>query len=131
MKKNELRIGNLVKGIGFNVYWTIEGVKDGAIFASGEWRKLSAFEPIPLTEEWLEMLGFEYNKSYQNFRIKAGDYFNSIKYIDDEWCYNNCQSDAGCYFVTTVQYVHELQNLYFAINKEELKNESQRSDSDK
>jgi hypothetical protein len=131
MKKNELRIGNLVKGIGFNVYWTIEGVKDGAIFASGEWRKLSAFEPIPLTEEWLEMLGFEYNKFYQNFRIKAGDYFNSIKYFDGEWCYNNDQSDAGCYFVTTVQYVHELQNLYFAINKEELKNESQRSDSDK
>ncbi len=121
MRKNDFRIGN----------WVLHGLAYKQIDDGFLINMAHEFEPIPITNEWLEMLGFEYNKYYQNFRIKAGDYYNSIKYIDDEWCYNNDYSDAGCYFVTTVQYVHELQNLYHAINKEELKDESTRSDSDK
>jgi hypothetical protein len=123
MKPNDLRVGNWI----FDVEGYVYQIQGYEIYVN----LVEDYTPIPLTNEWLEMLGFEYNKYYQNFRIKAGDYFNSIKYIDGEWCYNNDQSDAGCYFVTTVQYVHELQNLYFAINKEELKYENQRSDSDK
>ncbi len=123
MRKSDLRIGNWVfDSEGFE--YQIEGYE---LYIN----LIEDYTPIPITQEWLERLGFEYTKYYQNFRIKAGDYFNSIKYIDDEWCYNNDDSDAGCYFVTTVQYVHELQNLYHAINKEELKDESTRSDSDK
>jgi hypothetical protein len=123
MKPNDLRVGNWIFDVEGYEY-QIQGYEISVNLPED-------YTPIPITNKWLERLGFERNKFYQNFRIKAGDYFNSIKYIDGEWCYNNCQSDAGCYFVTTVQYVHELQNLYFAINKEELKNESQRSDSDK
>ena len=123
MRKSDLRIGNWVfDSEGFD--YQIQGYE---LYVN----LVEDFKPIPLSEEWLERLGFEYNKYYQNFRIKEGEYFNSIKYIDDEWCYNNCESDAGCYFVTTVQYVHELQNLYHAINKDELKDESTGSDSDK
>jgi hypothetical protein len=121
MKPNDLRVGNWVLHA-----LAYKKIDDGFLINVAQ-----EFEPIPITNELLEILGFEYNKYYQNFRIKAGDYFNSIKYFEGEWCYNNCESDAGCYFVTTVQYVHELQNLYFAINKEELKDESTRSDSDK
>jgi len=123
MRKSDLRIGNWVfDSEGFD--YKIQGYE---LYVN----LVEDFKPIPITQEWLERLGFERNKYYQNFRIKAGDYYNSIKYIDGEWCYNNDDSDAGCYFVTTVQYVHELQNLYHAINKEELKDESTRSDSDK
>jgi hypothetical protein len=123
MKKNDLRIGNWVfDSEGFE--YQIQGYE---LYIN----LVEDFKPIPITNKWLERLGFERNKYYQNFRIKAGDYFNSIQYYEGEWCYNNCESDAGCYFVTTVQYVHELQNLYHAINKEELKDESTRSDSNK
>jgi hypothetical protein len=123
MKKSDLRIGNWVfDSEGFD--YRIQGYE---LYVN----LVEDFKPIPLSEEWLERLGFGYNNFYQNFRIKAGDDFNSIKYFEGEWCYNNYESDAGCYFVTTVQYVHELQNLYHAINKEELKDESTRSDSDK
>ena len=123
MRKSDLRIGNWVfDSEGFD--YKIQGYE---LYVN----LVEDFKPIPITQEWLERLGFERNKYYQNFRIKAGDYYNSIKYIDGEWCYNNDDSDAGCYFVTTVQYIHELQNLYHAINKEELKDESTRSDSDK
>jgi hypothetical protein len=121
MKKSDLRIGNWVfDSEGFD--YRIQGYE---LYVN----LVEDFKPIPITNKWLERLGFERNKYYQNFRIKAGDYYNSIKYFEGEWCYNNCESDAGCYFVTTAQYVHELQNLYHAINKEELKDESQRSDS--
>jgi hypothetical protein len=123
MRKSDLRVGNWVfDSEGFD--YQIQGYE---LYVN----LVEDFKPIPLTEEWLVRFGFERNKYYQNFRIKAGDYYNSIKYYEGEWCYNNDDSDAGCYFVTTVQYVHELQNLYHAINKEELKDESQRSDSDK
>ena len=78
-------------------------------------------KPIPLTEEWLFKLGFvEGSYLYKNYKVKAGDYWNSVKFYEGEWCYNNDDSDAGCYFLTTIKYVHELQNLYFAINKTEL-----------
>jgi hypothetical protein len=123
MKPNDLRVGNWI----FDVEGYVYQIQGYEIYVN----LVEDYTPIPITNKWLERLGFERNKYYQNFRIKAGEYFNSIKYFEGEWCYNNDQSDAGCYFVTTVQYVHELQNLYFAINKEELKNESQRSDSDK
>jgi hypothetical protein len=123
MKKNELRVGDWV----FDYEGYDYQIKGYEIYVDMH----EEFEPIPITKEWLECLGFEYNKSHENFRIKAGDYFNSIKYINGEWCYNNDRSDAGCYFVATIKYVHELQNLYFAINKEELVYESARSDSNK
>jgi hypothetical protein len=78
-------------------------------------------QPIPLTEEWLIKLGFvDGSYLYKNYKIKAGDYWNSIKFYEGEWCYNNDDSDAGCYFLTTIKYVHQLQNLYFALTNEEL-----------
>jgi hypothetical protein len=78
------------------------------------------YQPIPLTEEWLLKLGFEYNDNYENYRVKANEYYNSVKLDDGIWCYNNDNSDAGCYFVTEIKHVHQLQNLYFALTGQEL-----------
>ena len=110
MKASELRIGNYVYfedtllKFDFENGWNFDYIK-----------------PIPLTSGWLFKLGFvEGSYLYKNYKVKAGDYWNSIKFYEGEWCYNNDDSDAGCYFLTTIKYVHELQNLYFAINKTEL-----------
>jgi hypothetical protein len=109
MKQNELRIGNYVYfedellKFDFEMGWNFDYIK-----------------PIPLTEEWLLKFGFEYVESYNNYKIKTGDYWNSLKFYEGEWCYNNDDSDAGCYFLTTIKYVHQLQNLYFALTNEEL-----------
>lgn len=110
MTAKELRIGNYV-------YFQDTLLKFD--FESG-WN-FDYIKPIPLTEEWLFKLGFvEGSYLYKNYKVKAGDYWNSVKFYEGEWCYNNDDSDAGCYFLTTIKYVHELQNLYFAINKTEL-----------
>jgi hypothetical protein len=77
--------------------------------------------PIRITEEWLLKFGFYYQSSDKNYVIKNKyGYCNSIKKIDGDWCYNNDYSDASCYFVRELRYIHELQNLYYALNEEEL-----------
>jgi len=110
MKANELRIGNYIYfedellKFDFEMGWNFDYIK-----------------PIPLTEEWLLKFGFvDGSYLYKNYKVKAGDYWNSVKFYEGEWCYNNDDSDAACYFLTTIKYVHQLQNLYFALTNEEL-----------
>ena len=124
MKASELRIGNLVDVIEFKnvevlgVSMNNIGLKvDSSTFLSVD---INEINPIPLTEEWLLKLGFKYKKWDDHFIIKNGNYFNSIKKYDDGWHYNTDESDATCYYLTTIQYVHQLQNLYFALTGEEL-----------
>ena len=108
--KNELRIGNWV-----TIHRTeIEMLEGDFSFAD------NFFKPIPLNKEWLLKFGFEWNEYYKNYRVKACEYYHSVQFYDKEWCYNNDSSDAGCYFITTIKYVHQLQNLYFALTGDEL-----------
>jgi len=124
MKTNELRIGNYLNGKQGHVVVTEIRTNNSVKIHDNT----SSFyvgiclTPIEITKEWLLKLGFEYSNFYNNYKIKAGQYYNSVKYDyeDCEWCYNNDSSDAGCYYVTSIKYVHELQNLYFALNGEEL-----------
>jgi len=124
MKTNELRIGNYLNGKQGRVIVTEIRTNNSVKIHDNT----SSFyvgiclTPIEITKEWLLKLGFEYSNFYNNYKIKAAQYYNSVRYDyeDCEWCYNNDSSDAGCYYVTSIKYVHELQNLYFALNKEEL-----------
>jgi hypothetical protein len=113
MKASELRIGNSImqdEDFVFVTYWRLKLIEDGVLI----------YKPIPLTEEWLLKLGFKYKEWDNHFIIKNGDYFNSIKKYDDGWRYNTDESEATCYYLTTIKYVHQLQNLYFALTGEEL-----------
>ena len=125
MRKEELRIGNFVNT---NDYINLEvlGISSTNVglklectnFISVDYNEL---KPIPITVDWLLKLGFGYHAFDKNYVITTQkDWHNSIKEIDGDWCYNNDFSDAGCYFVRELKYVHQLQNLYYAINEEEL-----------
>jgi hypothetical protein len=116
MKTNELRIGNYLNG------------KQGHVIVS-EIRTNNSVKihdntsrfyvgicliPIKITTEWLLKLGFEYNDNiglYQN-----GGFDVDIE--DDVYChfYMNDYGDWYKY----IEYVHQLQNLYFALTGEEL-----------
>lgn len=108
MNEEELRIGNYV-----NIEDTILRVDLQELYYNS-----SLMNPIPLTEEWLLKFGFE--SMYSNYIIKAGDYYNSIKQDCGKWIYSYDESDAGCYELKEIKYVHQLQNLYFALNDKEL-----------
>lgn len=119
MKASELRIGNFVFGVE-------QGYKETALPIAclhnddtvrlqvgndtvGCYRS-KAINPIPLTEEWLLMFGFK----------KVGEAF----YIGLEYEYflNGIFNDytAGCTISLNIKYVHQLQNLYFALTGEEI-----------
>ena len=108
MEEKELRIGNYV-----NIEDTILRIDLQELYYNS-----SLMNPIPLTEEWLLKFGFE--SMYSNYIIKAGDYYNSIKQDCGKWIYSYDESDAGCYELKEIKYVHQLQNLYFALNDKEL-----------
>jgi len=113
MKINELRIGNWV--LARLVPYQIDEME---VKASGYGRiglyhnyriDKGEVRPIPLTEEWLLKLGFENNEL-----IAAHN-----KFI---WFKNHIGISGMLGVVKPVEckYVHQLQNLYFALTGEEL-----------
>lgn len=62
-------------------------------------------KPIPLTEEWLERFGLHESK-----------YFCFKEEHCDLWAFG--EKEFGVF--THIEYVHQLQNLYFALTGEEL-----------
>lgn len=67
-------------------------------------------QPIPLTEEWLVKFGWE----------KSGEWFYMDYYeMNLNGIFN--PSDAHYTIHNDIKYVHQLQNLYFALTGEELK----------
>lgn len=116
IKANELRIGILIrdyrgavrKVTGRDIY------KQCALDGDREDQSVGpVLNPIPLTPEWLERMGFE---KFGN-RYGLGD--ESIDFgIDQEnsFFYWN-QSEIPD---VQLKYVHQLQNLYFALTGEEL-----------
>lgn len=117
--ERELRKGNLIKGIGLNIYWTVEGVHNGKIYASDNWRLLSSFEPIPLTEEWLVKFGFVGDSTDEGERVGFSLFRNTFPKVITFTKYN---------FVTLnyhtklehIKHVHQLQNLIYSLTGEEL-----------
>jgi hypothetical protein len=101
MKANELRIGNWLQ-------WKADKRPfQVSIIDTTETSKETKAEPIPLTEEWL--LKFDWN----GFKI---GYIDSYFKIDENGCLWYCGDFTG----VVLLYVHQLQNLYFALTGEEL-----------
>jgi hypothetical protein len=141
MKASELRIGNLIKGVYYKhddedeeteletickvVTLDVSGIGDYPIYvySDEDIEHFSDFEPIPLTEEWLLKFGFEvsggeisYNKN--KLSIYYGDTILSGKNGRTYW-------NSWTILEESPKYVHQLQNLYFALTGEELKQQEQ------
>ena len=111
MKANELRIGNLVYA--FKTVWQV----DNTCFTNVD--KLETYKPLPLTEEWLYKLGFENDDGVFSLPDHNTGYFEVIKLragIDLRERFELSSHD----FNPHLDYVHQLQNLHFALTGEEL-----------
>jgi hypothetical protein len=110
MNANELRIGNLV-------YYRIDDEMD----ERQSWNQVNTIDvqdlefierndtnytPIPLTEEWLLKFGFKK-------RTSTSWTLNEV----DIWLVDGIFEN---FIDNPVQYVHQLQNLYFALTQTEL-----------
>ena len=112
MKANELRIGNLINrgGQQVTVGW-------GTLKAAYE--QLHIGEPIPLTEEWLIRFGFEVSEIKREFGHKTIAWTHTGKYALTVYFKNGILS-VRFWQGNEKRYVHQLQNLYFALTGEEL-----------
>lgn len=117
----ELRIGNFVMfkhtPIGSGIY-PVMAIKDDLIVGSnGGAAYLNEIEPIPLTEEWLVRFGFESSKDdvydYPTWCLYENVF---VQKIDDAFWYGKDWED----FNIDIHSVHDFQNLYFALRREEL-----------
>ena len=108
MKATELRINNYVY-IGINnfvMHLNEEDYENLVIFKT--WDRLN---PIPLTEEWLIKLDF--NKFPGSYPLFNKDNFWACELINVGFLKIE-------HLELTIKYVHQLQNLYFALTGEEL-----------
>jgi len=122
MKATELRIGNYV----YHHCSTIVEVIDSHKIEI-ESINHGFFEPIPLTEEWLLKFGFILEKDLVLLREDEKEYqvyIKNISIIDIKGSYYfwiGIEEDNWYSFEwTKIEYVHQLQNLNFAITGEEL-----------
>jgi len=123
MKATELRIGNWVK-------WNYEESSDGNAYPVEFGYELddiknnpNIVKPIPLTEEWLERLGFKIEFRWVNdCRAVKGDFHITLDH--DGATVIGYPTSIGMrnkwMFVQDIEYVHQLQNLYYALTGEEL-----------
>ena len=109
MKASELRIGNLVNHIRKGPI--VVGIMELDFIE----KEVLDIEPIPLTKKWLGKFGF-IRIAFEDFDFPNHDFAHFII----------CHNDYGWTVmlnrqtVITINHVHQLQNLYFALTGEEL-----------
>jgi hypothetical protein len=123
MKASELRIGNYVRSNDVNMasYFTVT-----ASFLKQNENEMSWFiEEIPLTEEWLLKFDMELTDGFSSSRkLYLNNYENDISkitYSPKEGLLRLSNGDTkGTMLIPHIKYVHQLQNIYFALTGKEL-----------
>ena len=128
MKPTELRIGNLVTQIiersTHNEEKTITIEWQELMWISRD--RVDFYKPIPLTEEWL--LKFWFEKSivkepwFEKNKIEVFKYSKGNFFLlgGNHTAYGIGLHDIWKGMEINIQYVHQLQNLYFALTNEQL-----------
>lgn len=125
IKTNELRIGNTVilsHEDDKEEYYNIKFINDSEYFPM-------FIKPVIINKEILIQFGFEYNNDTDSYILSWKEYYSNIyrniefKLEDDNhycsfWIGNNADK-----LLLNIDYLHQLQNLYFVITGRELKRE--------
>lgn len=86
--------------------------------------EIEEVEPIPLTEEWLVRMGFTYtNSKFADYPRLLSIQISNTEYLqfeDDEFFIASLSGHQVVTLWNQPKYVHQIQNLYFALTKEEL-----------
>ena len=110
---NELRIGNVVSDINASIsyYAKVKRLEANRCYYGAFHSQYNDLTPIPITKEWLLKLGFresESNLRKGNIIIRFGENDRLIITLIDQ------------IVLPKIQYIHQLQNLYFALTQTEL-----------
>lgn len=116
IQANELRIGNCIQTVNDHTPFVIKELHM-MHFIMRPWDNI-LFEPIPLTPELLEKIGFRHGKyettdSVVYFKVYSDGDVKVVVEPDSDPYY---RTDIG----QPIRYLHQLQNLYFTLTGEEL-----------
>tara|TARA_R110000772_G_C13310212_1_gene439988 strand:- start:29118 stop:29438 length:321 start_codon:yes stop_codon:yes gene_type:complete len=103
MEAKELRIGNYFSWEGKSTTMKLGHFEDHLLYPNDR-RK---YQPIPLTEEWLVKFGFKFRDETDCWHLNYLTINKNFVMMD---------IDMHVYF----DYVHQLQNLYYALTNKEL-----------
>ena len=133
MKSTELRLGNYLWCKRNNAVMKVEelGLDDHILCYVLDRTKFPLAlgwkaEPIPLTVEWLVKFGFQVRESstcdewYIGFNEVTHDWLFSITWLDEPELIHSPNAPFYRNGAHHIFFVHQLQNLYFAITGEEL-----------
>lgn len=146
MTVQELRIGNYVEEsvLGVVTVSTIEpeliwveskNMKSSHVIESSYYHvDINSITPIPLTREWLLKFGFNSNSPCKDFEDCGMPYYakhgvllfyngNRLKHELCDYMIGYGSMRSGKYHIAMIKwikYIHQLQNLYFALTGEEL-----------
>ena len=112
---NEIRVGNKVQ-----LYHDIATIHytDFKKLIDEKTNTFKDFNPIPLTLEILENIGFKNNSNTSDYCFKYGDFIlggTMKRLMPSTWGESGLEP-----YGKAPNYVHELQNLYFALTGHEL-----------
>lgn len=127
LSATELRIGNHVYN-NYEKFITIRGLILNECFSDISGYSYEEIEPIPLSEEWLLRFGFE---NFSDWQIALDDpsrflVIMHVTHSGDEFypvleqCGEVSSERKQIFHLNRIQYVHQLQNLYFALTGTEL-----------
>ena len=117
MKASDLRIGNIVQNK--------DGVEEAinSIFLYGPLESIndesSTYQPIRLTNQWVNKLGFVHEEPYVNKDYKV-DIFKLSNFEVKFASFGECKVLYDGKTLKHIEYVHQLQNLFFALKGIEL-----------
>jgi hypothetical protein len=116
MNAKDFRIGNLfIDKYSKQIIPILEILRSGNIVFDFECMGVWQAEPIPLNEDLLLKFGAELDRGIYRFSKLKG-YFNLLNLKGDLFYEYNIHQVQMC----KIKYVHELQNLFFAITGTEL-----------
>jgi hypothetical protein len=120
MKVSELRIGNWVKFPKPDFGYLNPGQITLTTFAD-MYDDDNRVEPIPLSEEWLLKFGFE-KITYGNGGYQITSTKGKIVVLTDNsvYVYSGLGDEESYGFRPDIDYVHQLQNLYYSLTSQEL-----------
>ena len=130
MIAHELRLGNYINALDDYdqaIASQVIALSDGAAYIdeygnrvlfytlNGEYApEQCSIEGINITEEWIKKLGFEEDSIIEK-RFNNGDY-QVYFFKDDDYIYFRQVGST----IAKIKYIHQLQNLYFALTGNEL-----------
>ena len=120
MKTKELRLGNYIEDVFDIKRYEVRQLDLEDFSAMLNYRNSNhqnTYKPVKLNNEWIKSFGFENSKTQDKFFTK--DNTIGISTADDKFRF--IQGNFVCQIVLReIEFVHELQNLYYAITNVEL-----------